>query len=153
MKKHFTYRYVKAADDFDAESDAISDTVDDISDTIDNLQDDIDSDYPDDTYIDINNNIADHYIAECDRCHEVFISPTIYSENNTLKSTEGECPVCHDETKQVLKWVIKSVEDADDPVEDIEFAPSDDVEIMEEEHKNEDKDGVKEESEERVYEF
>lgn len=108
-------------DEFDAEmdmpeddylledDDAINDQLDDIADTVDNMQDTIDEIEEDDIDIELDNNIDGHYIAECDKCHGVFISAISESEQYIEKIT-GVCPLCDEETDQYLKWVVKSVE-------------------------------------------
>ena len=88
---------------------ALTDTIDDLSDTVEDLQDSIDdSDQEDDVSIDIENNISDHFIAECESCGGIFISAVIESDNNA-ESIIGDCPICGKETTQDLKWIIKSV--------------------------------------------
>lgn len=108
-------------DEFDAEmdmpeddylledDDAINDQLDDIADTVDDMQDTIDEIEEDDVDIELDNNIDGHYIAECDKCHGVFISAISESEQYIEKIT-GVCPLCDEETDQYLKWVVKSVE-------------------------------------------
>lgn len=109
---------ITAADDdydFAEDVDDFSDTVDDLSDTVDDLKDAVDDgvfdqDKPD---IEIDNNISGHYIAECDRCHGIFISAVIESDQE-IDSISGVCPVCNKETEQHLNWVIKDVNDSED---------------------------------------
>lgn len=68
------------------------------------------SDYEeDDPSVNCENNIDDHYIAECEKCHGIFIASVVESDQE-ISSISGECPLCGDETDQLLKWVIKSVE-------------------------------------------
>ena len=62
----------------------------------------------DDIDIDTDNNISDHYIAECDHCHGVFISSVMLSDER-IESISGVCPLCEHESDQLLKWVIKDV--------------------------------------------
>lgn len=64
----------------------------------------------DDINIETDNNIANHYIAECDYCHGIFISPVILSDAD-VKSIYGICPICEHESDQFLKWIIKDVKD------------------------------------------
>lgn len=111
-------KYVKAAeDDFedadlgdfeDEESDGIMDAIDDVADNVEDLQDSIDDMEEDEAEIAMNNNIADHFIAECDRCNGVFISAVVDSDQ-TIDHVTGVCPLCGRETDQYLKWVIRSV--------------------------------------------
>lgn len=58
--------------------------------------------------IETDNNIDGHYIVECDRCHGVFISALVESEQ-TVEYLSGICPLCEKESDQYVKWVIKPV--------------------------------------------
>lgn len=96
---------------FDVEDpDSMQDTLDDATDAIEDLQETVDQvdDAPRDTVLDTENNIQDHYIAECCRCHEIFISAVVESDS-PIESIEGECPCCHEQTKQELKWIVRDV--------------------------------------------
>lgn len=97
-------------DEFDEFGDPadIADSVDDLADSVDELQDRIDETDPDEVNIDMDNNIDGHYIAECERCHGVFISAVVESDQ-VVDSISGICPLCEKETTQYLKWVIKAV--------------------------------------------
>lgn len=115
---HRPSRRIYAADeDFDNEmmdedlldEDELDDTLDDMADNIEDMQDALDEIDEDDPDIEVDNNIADHYIAECDRCHGVFISAVIESDQQVDKIS-GICPLCDKESDQYLKWVVKSVE-------------------------------------------
>ena len=86
----------------------IADSVDDLADSVDELQDQIDETDPDEVNIDMDNNIDGHYIAECERCHGIFISAVVESDQ-VVDSISGICPLCEKETTQYLKWVIKAV--------------------------------------------
>lgn len=86
----------------------IEDTIDDISDNIDDIQDTIDDIEEDDIDIELDNNIANHYIAECDRCHGIFISALAESDQEVDKIS-GTCPLCDKDSDQYLKWIIKDV--------------------------------------------
>lgn len=110
-------RYVRAAeedfDDFEdveefGADDSLTDAIDDVADNVEDLQDTIDDFEEDDVEISINNNIADHYIAECDRCNGVFISAVVDSDQ-VIDHVSGTCPLCGRDTDQYLKWVIRSV--------------------------------------------
>lgn len=113
-----SFRPVTAADAFDDEEDNImldnteglQDAVEDVSDTLDDIQDAVDEvdEGPHDTIMDVHNNIENHYIAECERCHEVFIS-AVEESDSEISSIEGECPCCHEQTKQDLKWIIRDI--------------------------------------------
>lgn len=56
--------------------------------------------------IDVDNNIVNHLIAECQNCHGVFISAMIASDQD-VESINGVCPLCNKETEQFLNWIIK----------------------------------------------
>lgn len=108
--------YIKAArDDFDddiddeEDADGIMNAIDDVADNVEDLQDVIDDVDEDNVEIAINNNIADHYIAECDACNGIFISAVVESDQN-IDHVSGTCPLCGKDSDQYLKWVIKSVD-------------------------------------------
>ena len=99
-----------AEDDTIADDDSITDTLNDMSEQLDDLQDDItDPSNEDDINIDINNNIDNHYIAECEKCHGIFISSLIASDQR-VESIHGVCPLCDKESDQYLKWIVEAVE-------------------------------------------
>lgn len=114
---------VKAADDVwgdpedgdieepvtEEETDGTAEAIDDLADNVEDLQDQVDEVVEDDPSIDTYNNIEEHYIAECDRCHGIFISAVIKSDQQVDKIT-GICPLCEHESDQFLKWVITPVE-------------------------------------------
>lgn len=92
------------------DSDSLADSIDSISDKVDDMQDTIDdAEVEDDIDIDIENNIDNHYIAECERCHGIFISSVVESDQN-LEKIHGTCPLCDRDTDQYLKWTVKRVE-------------------------------------------
>ena len=93
----------------DEEADGIMDAIDSVADDVEDIQDSIDDMDEDDVEIAINNNIADHYIAECDKCGGVFISAVVES-NQEIDFVSGICPLCNKETDQHLKWIIKAKE-------------------------------------------
>lgn len=99
-------------DDAVDDIDSIDDKLDDISDTVDDMQDQLDDEMfeESDPDIELDNNIAGHYIAECESCHNVFISAVIESDQE-IEKISGICPVCDRDTDQYLKWVIKDVND------------------------------------------
>lgn len=108
-------KYVKAADedmedfdnfDMEDDSDGIMDAIDDVADNVEELQDTIDDMEEDQVDIAINNNISDHFIAECDRCNGIFISAVVDSDQ-VIDHVTGICPLCGRETEQYLKWIIK----------------------------------------------
>ena len=98
-------------DDFDdgfEDDNAISDTIDDVQDTLEDVQDTLDDVTEDDPSIEIENNIDGHYIAECEKCHGVFISAIVESDEE-MTSIHGTCPLCDKETEQFLKWIVRKV--------------------------------------------
>ncbi len=109
--KASTKPIMAAGEDFlgeGVEETEISDTIDDVADSVDDMQDvvdDLEEDSPD---IEVDNNIADHYIAECDSCQGVFISALIESDQEVTKIS-GICPICGKETDQYLKWIVREV--------------------------------------------
>ena len=84
---------------------SIQDTLEDMSDTLEDMQDDVDKMDPDLVDIELNNNIEDHYIAECSVCHGVFISAVVKSDTE-IDNVHGTCPLCNREADQLLKWLI-----------------------------------------------
>lgn len=92
------------------DSDSLADSIDSISDKVDDMQDTIDdAEVEDDIDIDIENNIDNHYIAECERCHGIFISSVVESDQQ-IEKIHGTCPLCDRDTDQYLKWTVKKVE-------------------------------------------
>ena len=88
----------------------ISNQLDDIADTVEDLQDTVDDAVEeDDIDIAMDNNIENHYIAECDKCKGIFISSVIKSDQ-TLDKISGTCPLCNKESDQYLKWVVSAIE-------------------------------------------
>ena len=73
----------------------------------DEVADDLGEDgQQDGSSIDIDNNIANHLIAECQNCHGIFISAMIASDQ-AVESINGVCPLCNKNTEQFLKWIVK----------------------------------------------
>lgn len=91
------------------EDDGLNDQLDDIADDIEDMKDDVEDFQEDDPSIEIDNNITDHYIAECEKCKGIFISAVSESEQEVTSIT-GVCPLCGKESVQNLRWVVKSVE-------------------------------------------
>lgn len=91
------------------EDDTFDDNLDDMAETIDDMQDQLDEIQEDDVDIEIDNNIEGHLIAECDKCHGIFISAMIDSDQEVDKIT-GICPLCNKESDQYFKWVINAIE-------------------------------------------
>lgn len=88
--------------------DSLDDQIDDLSDTVEDLQDTLDDVDEDDIGIEVDNNIAGHFIAECERCKGIFISAVVESDQE-VTSVNGICPVCGKETEQILKWIIREI--------------------------------------------
>ncbi len=103
-------RIVAADEDFDDfemdETDGMMDAVDDVADAVEDVQDSMEDVREDDVAIEMNNNISNHYIAECDKCYGVFISAVIESDQE-IDHVSGICPLCNKESDQYLKWIIK----------------------------------------------
>lgn len=91
------------------DSDGLEDTIDNLADNVEDVQDQIDEVQEDDVNIELENNIEGHYIAECERCHGIFIS-SVTESDQVVESIKGTCPICERETDQYLKWVVKKVE-------------------------------------------
>ena len=89
---------------------AIEDTVDDIADALDDIQDTMEDVEEDAVDIEMENNIANHYIAECDSCHGIFVSALVQTDQE-VESVSGICPLCDKDTTQYLYWIIKNVRD------------------------------------------
>lgn len=115
-------KYVRAAEedeedfagmDFD-DADGVMDALDDVADDVEEIQDGIDDMEEDSVDIALNNNIANHFIAECEKCQGIFISAVIESDQE-IDHVSGICPMCGKETDQYLKWVIREIgSDEDD---------------------------------------
>lgn len=88
-----------------------NDTLDDVADTVSDIQDVVEEVQEDDVDIEVDNNITNHYIAECDNCHGVFISAMIKSDQ-VVEKISGVCPLCEKESDQYLKWVIEDAKAA-----------------------------------------
>lgn len=94
----------------------IEQTLDDLSETIATIKDTLtayEEDLPD---IEVENNITDHYIAECDNCHGVFIT-AIEDTGTEINDISGICPLCDEESLQELKWVIRDAHPDEDEEE------------------------------------
>lgn len=94
------------------EEDAISDQLDAIEDNLEDVQDVVEDVEEDDVRIDVDNNIVNHLIAECENCKGVFISAMIASDQE-VESISGVCPLCGKDTTQQLKWIIKKYPEED----------------------------------------
>lgn len=96
-------------DDLLDSDDSFEETLDDMSDQLEDMQDSIDEIQEDDIDIEVDNNIEGHYIAECESCQGLFISPVVESDQD-IEKVSGVCPICNKETDQYLKWVIKKAD-------------------------------------------
>lgn len=99
-------RIVAADEDFMNDPYDFSEAVDDLAENVEEVQDAIDDMDEDDPSIEVNNNIEDHLIAECERCHGIFISAILQSDME-IDHVTGTCPLCGRESNQYLKWVVK----------------------------------------------
>lgn len=102
-------RIVAADEDFMNDPYDFSEAVDDLAENVQEVQDTIDDMDEDDPSIEVNNNIEDHLIAECERCHGIFISAILQSDME-IDHVTGTCPLCGRESNQYLKWVVKPAE-------------------------------------------
>lgn len=91
----------------------LSDSIDDLTDSVEDMQDMVEDVAEDEPSIDIENNIEDHYIAECESCGGIFISAILESEQQ-IDHVTGVCPLCDKETNQYLRWVIKPADFKDE---------------------------------------
>lgn len=62
--------------------------------------------------IEVDNNIVNHLIAECQNCHGIFISAMLASDQ-IIESINGVCPLCSKDTEQFLKWIVKDYPEED----------------------------------------
>lgn len=90
------------------DGDSVEDNLDEMSDTLDDLNDALQDFEEDEVDIETENNISDHLVAECEKCHGVFISSVIASDQE-IDKISGTCPLCDEECDQYLKWVIKEL--------------------------------------------
>ena len=88
------------------DSEDVSDSIDDMSDTLDEMNEMLSNFEEDNVDIELENNISNHFIAECEKCHGVFISAVIESDQE-IEKISGTCPICEEECDQYLKWIIK----------------------------------------------
>ena len=104
-----------AESNFDENTDGEEDTedleedLDDAEDRIDNLEESLENFKEDDIDIETDNNIDDHYIAECEKCHGVFIT-AVQISTQEINKISGVCPLCDEECDQYLHWVIKRID-------------------------------------------
>lgn len=101
-----------AEDAFTSDDEALGDQIDDMQDAVEDIQDAVEDIQEEGTSIDIDNNIVNHLIAECENCKGVFISAMIASDQE-VDSINGICPLCNKDTVQKLKWIIKEYPEDD----------------------------------------
>lgn len=89
-----------------SDDDGVEEALDDMQDSIEEIQDTVDEVQEDDISIDIDNNISNHYVAECDKCKGVFIS-AIAESDQQIEKVSGTCPICNKESDQYLKWIVR----------------------------------------------
>lgn len=94
--------------DSDVEDSDFSSDIDDLSDQVDDIQENLDDIVEDNPSIEIDNNISNHYIAECEECHSIFISALVESDQK-VDRISGTCPLCEKDCDSVIKWVVKDV--------------------------------------------
>ena len=90
----------------EVDGDDIRETIDDLADSVTEVQDVVEEVSEDNPEIEVDNNIANHFIAECDNCHGIFISAMVETDQD-VKSVTAICPLCDKESDQILKWIIK----------------------------------------------
>ena len=104
-------KYVRAAfdmDEYDDSADGMMDAMEDVADSVEEIQDSLEEVDEDEVDVALNNNISNHYIAECERCQGIFISAVVESDQE-IDHVSGVCPLCGKETDQYLKWIIKDI--------------------------------------------
>lgn len=89
----------------EGETDALT-TIGELSDNLAELKESLSEFEEDEVDIEVLNNITDHYIAECEKCHNVFIT-AIEESGEEIHDISGICPVCDEESIQKIKWVIR----------------------------------------------
>lgn len=99
-------------DTYMSDDEALGDQIDDMQDAVEDIQDAVEDIQEEGTSIDIDNNIVNHLIAECENCKGVFISAMIASDQE-VDSINGICPLCNKDTVQKLKWIIKEYPEDD----------------------------------------
>ena len=114
-------KYIKAAEDFRGladfgnEDENMPEMTEEDLDDEEMSKDEINEEFVEDVEtspvtIEVDNNIENHYIAECGLCHTIFISAVLASDS-AVDHITGICPVCEQESDQYLKWVIRPVDE------------------------------------------
>ena len=88
--------------------DSVEDSLDNMADTLDSIDDALKDFKEDSVDIDIENNISDHYIAECELCHGIFIT-AISESDQKIEKISGACPLCDEDCDQYLNWIIRGI--------------------------------------------
>lgn len=97
-------RIVAADEDYD-----LVDSVDDLADSVDEMQNSVDEITEDEPDIETDNNVTNHYIAQCDSCNGIFISALAESDQQ-VSSIQGTCPVCGKDSEQFLRWIVRDLD-------------------------------------------
>ena len=92
----------------ETDNDSLEDSIEDMSDTLDDMNDALNDLEEDPIDIETHNDIENHMIAECEKCHGVFITSIIESDQE-IEKVSGKCPLCDEECDQYIKWVIKEI--------------------------------------------
>ena len=96
----------EAGGEGEPEESEVNDSLDDLADNVEDIQEEINEIDEDRIDIELDNNITDHYIAECEKCKGIFISAMTESDQ-VVDSIHGTCPICEEESDQYLLWIIK----------------------------------------------
>ena len=110
-RNHRVFAADEAYDDlmYDEET-GLDDTLEDMQDTLEDMQDQVEDIEEDEVDIEVDNNIENHYIAECNKCKGIFISAVVESDQD-ISNIHGICPLCDKESDQELKWIIRETKD------------------------------------------
>ena len=93
--------------------DDLEENVDDLADNVEDVQDLFDDVEEDDVNLEIDANIANHYIVQCDGCHDIFISALAESDQ-IIEKVSGVCPICEKDTDQYVKFIVRELEFGED---------------------------------------
>lgn len=123
-------RKIYADDEYDLGQE-LDNSIDDVADAVEDMQDAVDDVDQDEIDIETDNNIANHYIAECEHCHGIFISAMIESDQE-VDHVSGVCPLCDKEGDQYFRWIVRNVDfdekdDEDEEDSDEAYSVSDGV--------------------------
>lgn len=87
----------------------IADTLDDIADSVNDMQDSVEDITEDDPDIEVENDITNHYICQCDVCNGIFVSALMETDQE-VDSVSGICPNCGKESEQFIKWIVRELD-------------------------------------------